>query len=34
MGYKRRTKAVLIAEQVLEVIKCGRGLVRSGLRRW
>ena len=26
MGYKRRTKAVLIAEQVLEAIKSGRRL--------
>ena len=34
MGYKRRMKVVLIAEQVLEVIKCGRGLVRSGFCCW
>ncbi len=34
MGYNRRTKAVLVAEQMLEAIKSGRGLVRSGFRRW
>jgi hypothetical protein len=34
MGYERRTKAVLIAEQMLEAIKSGRGLARSGFCRW
>ena len=34
MGYKRRTKAVLIAEQMPESIKSGRGLERSGFRCW
>ncbi len=34
MDCKRMTKAVLIAEQMLEAIKSRRGLARSGFRRW
>lgn len=33
MGYKRGTKVVLVAEQMVEAIKSGRGLERSGFRR-
>ena len=34
MGYKRGTKEVVIAKQMLEAIKSGRGLELSGFRRW
>ena len=34
MGYNRRTKAVLVAEQMLEAIKSGRRLVCGGFCSW
>ena len=34
MGYNRSTKAAFVAEQMVEAIKSGRGLVRSGFHRW